>query len=215
MALKSTQDYISYALQTYGRNLANATTERANILNWMQAAEQELWIAAPWSFRKERIAVAFTPGDNQLNFADAANILELFNATGNKVDKIPYRTFYANYGASAVAALTDATEAPKRWTFLPRESTTQVMVIQFWPTPLTGQESGAADIEKKAAVLTDSATSYSNFPEDIRIVVMLKALKNIARHQNQMNLEQLIDADIKTALTSIAGADRQILEAVL
>lgn len=215
MALKSTQDYVSYMLQTYGRNVANATTERAILLNWLQAAEQELWIGAPWSFRRERQTIAFDPGVYTLTIADAANITELFNHLGNRVDKLPYRTYYANYGASAVAALTDSTEAPRRWTILPRESTTLSFVIQFWPCPLAGQEAGAVEVDRKAAVLADSSTNYSGFPEDMRIVVALKALRNMARHQGQLNLDQVISADLQAALNSIAGSDRQLLEAIL
>lgn len=215
MALESTQDYVSYMLQTYGRNVANATAERAILLNWLQAAEQELWIAAPWSFRRERQAVSFTPGTYTMTIADAQSIFELFNHLGSRVDKIPYRSYLANYGASAAAALVDATEAPTRWTILPRETSTQLFVIQFWPCPTTGQESGAIEIDKKAAVLTDASTSFSGFPEDMRIVVALKGLRNMARHQGQLALDQAIDADLKAALTSIAGADRQLLEAVL
>lgn len=206
-AITHVESMIDYALIQYGQHVTNSLAARADLLAWMQGAEEELWVAAPWSWREiEYTGFAFVSGTVVYTMdADLADILDLYNSDGAEIHKIPPRIFRRYYGVSAAAA----TGPPTRWTHDPVQDTGGQLVIRVWPTP------GAADTacrvigEKRRAVLVDAITSFSNFPLGRRMLVVLKAMKNLAMHEGKTELQGIIQGDIDRFLSGLSAKDAE------
>jgi len=211
MGLNSVADQIDFMELRYGQFTRNTTTARANLLLWLQAAEQQLWAAAPWTFREETISsFSFVAGTNAYNLeSDTAQVLTLRNKNGDEMRKIPWRTYQRYYLNTTIAATVGT---PTRWAHSAQETPDQFMTIIVWPTPDSGDEVAEMTREKRAAVLADAASSFSGFPEGLRMGVTLMALKNIATHEGKTDLIQLIQADVDQFIQGLAGRDREIME---
>jgi hypothetical protein len=207
--IKSTSDAIDYMLLRYGKNVSNSTVARSDCLSWLQAAEQELWPIAPWSWRLKEDDFSFTAGIRTYTLTNEwADIVELYNHLGETIQKLPIRIFQRYYTVSAAVGVSGT---PVRWGLYPRDSSGLIR-FGIWPTPGVGETSGRIIREKRPAVLVDSNTNYSNFPQETRMLVVLKALKNMAQHEGKSALQQEIQQDLDRMLSSIVAKDRESLE---
>lgn len=206
-AITHVESMIDYVLIRYGQNLANSADARANILSWLQAAEEELWIAAPWSWREwEYTGFSFSEGVAVYTLdTDIADVLDLYNGEGVEMRKVPPRTFQRYYAVTAAAA----TDYPTKWTFDPVNAANQALTIRIWPVPGSGQTTCRMIAEKRVATLTDADTSYSNFPEGRRMCVVLKAMKALATHEGKIELLNAIQGDIDRFLSGLSAKDAE------
>jgi hypothetical protein len=206
-AITHVESMIDYALIRYGAHVKNSTNARADLLAWIQGAEEELWVAAPWSWREwEYTSFAFLEATSVYTLDTAiADVLDLYNGEGVEMRKVPPRIFQRYYSPTAATA----TGYPTKWTFDPVNAANQALTIRIWPVPGSGQTTCRLIAEKRRAVLVDADTSYSNFPEGRRMVVVLKGMKSLALHEGKVELQNLIQGDIDRFLAGLSAKDAE------
>lgn len=216
-AIDDTAAMIDYMLLQYGKDIEIAADGRADLLKWLQDAEQFIYAMGPWHWRQEEVT-SFTFAVNVQTYTldeTYQDILFLFNANGDVMFKTPWPIFsryYRNLDVSTTVGM------PTRWSWIPREEPSpNSLAIAIWPVPQTDPNHTTTRIirEKKFKTLTDSATNYSFVPYNYRIVVPLKAMKLLARHEGKLDLVAQIDKDFQTVLGSMAGKEREFVEGLI
>lgn len=204
-ALTHVQSMIDYGLIRYGEYLENLADARAHLLSFYQAAEEECWVIAPWSWREwEYTTFNFSVGTAVYTLpTDVADVLHLYNSESDEIKKVTPSTWNRYYPKAPASGV------PTRWTFFPNHETSQALTIAVWPTPGAGQTDCRMIAEKRVAELEDSDTSFSNFPEGSRMLVVLRGLKTLAIHEGKTGLQQEVQADLDRFLASLAAKDRE------
>jgi len=199
--LYTTSEMLDYMELRYGKGDATA---RANMLKWLQQAERDLWRQGDWWFREEEVEYTFAVAVGKYSLAqEVSDVIDMFNADGTLMEKIPERTWRANYRATALAAL----GTPNRWTLDPRSSSDQTLVMRIYPLPVTGKTAARMVRELRAATLLDSTDNQSAFPVNDRPAVCLHALKHMAQHEGKPEMAAQFDADEKEVLQAVRAAN--------
>lgn len=216
-AIDDTQAMIDYILLNYGKEVAVTADARADILKWLQAAELSIYSLAPWHWRQEEVT-SFTFAINTQDYTmdeTYQDILFLFNANGDVMQKLPWPIFsryYRNLDVNTTVGM------PTRWAWIPREEPSpNALKIAIWPVPQTNPDHTTTRIirEKKAQTLVDADTNYSFVPYNYRMVVVNKALKLLAVHEGKSDLMQLVDKEVETMLGALSSKEREFVQGLI
>ncbi len=175
MALASIADYISSLTDRIG---VNDAATRARCLTWLQGAELKLWGMRDWWFKQglEQVAVVGGQGDYSLSVR-AMYLHHLVVDSGAPLTYVEPRVFSELCASNPVAG------TPLLWTQVQRLSDGYPQ-FQIWPVP--PDAGGTIDVihDLLGQVLADSGSSFSQFPEDDRVIILERALLDAAdRHK--------------------------------
>lgn len=210
MAIVSdTASMIDYMTIRYGRHVRSSAIQRADLLAWLQAADQEIWLIAPWSWREIEASLTVSTGVTVYTLDDASytDMLDLYNETGDQVQKMPERIFHRYYrNANAL----DVTGEPVRWGWLARDAD-GVPKFAVWPSPASTYTFKAVYVRNQVA-LEDAADNFTWIPPDYRIILPMKAIKMLAVHEGKVDLAAQMDQEIAGALSAMMQKDREHFE---
>lgn len=194
MVFDSTADMIDYMALGYNSAI---TADRADLLFWLQASEEELGLLTDWHWREERISFTFTEGDYLFLLPEeTAAVLNLYDDTGLQLRFVPGRIFDRYYRN------VPSTGTPTRWSAQPRDEASQQINLRVWPTA-TSDLSGLMDRELRPPTLADDAGSYSRFPREARVIVCLNAMKHMANHEDRKGVADAYASDANRALEGL------------
>jgi hypothetical protein len=173
---------IDVGLLRHGKPV-NESDARSEFLSFLNLAQQELWQADDWPFKREETTLTLVNGQNRYDI-EAGEIFGAWNAAGVPLRFITPRTFRTLYRPLSVSG------APTRYTVdgqavtegPPLETKRSLFVF---PTPNVAS-AGTAKLSREVVLadLTDHMNSVSRIPEAHHALLVEWGLLLMARQQN-------------------------------
>jgi len=152
-------------------NAAQTDTQmRADVLTWLQQAEDEEWALVDYWFKVEERAFTFVLGtDSYVLDPDVATVEKLSDVNGLPLIFVPHYDFDLNLSVIVLGT-------PEAWTLVDRDPSSRLLKIQLFPRP-DANNTGLARYRLRAATLADDSANFSRFPEEFHPLLIQRALE--------------------------------------
>ena len=189
---------IDYVCARYRRPVTDQVA-RQLILGWLQQAENELAVFAPWTFCEIETNL-FVPVGGSTGTSNGVVATKLRNAEGVPLTFVPLRTFEENYIHDVHAGY------PNVWSMKPRTTAGDPTTLFWWPLSnanytfkLTERVGGNA--------LSDEPGVQSVFLLADRMPVALRTLELMAEQDAKPDLFQIFNAERQESIKSVVAND--------
>lgn len=172
-----TASLIDYCLREYGASADS--TARADVLDYLNQAQREVWFAHDWWFREEDGTLELLTGSKSYTLpSDYCDIVRLWAPSGDHIIRIPRKMFDRLY-----RNLSTVDEEPFVYGVgsLDGDGNTEVRVC---PTP-SQDGTCTAIYELRVTDLSDSASSISKIPSECRDILCDYAMEKFAIRGNR------------------------------
>ncbi len=167
-------------------NASSATAaERVKLLQFIQDVEAEVLSLRAWWFLHIERTFSFLATTREYNMAaDVAAVMSVSDVNNQQITEIRDAHTWLNIFAPSAT-----TGTPQAWNERPRDSSSQVLVLSFWPVPDT-TENGKYTGRIKALALSDSSSNYSKIPEEFRMILSIGAHERMAIDEEKVQLQK-------------------------
>lgn len=179
------------------------TVQRANVLTWLQQAEDEEWALVDYWFKIEERSFPFVLGtDSYVLDDDVASVEKLLDDLSAPLMRVGHYDFDLNLSQIVVGD-------PEFWTLVDRDKSSRLLKIQIWPRP-DANTTGLARYRLRAATLADDTANFSNFPEEFHPLLIQRALEFATLKTGKPQEAQVYAARAESMRASIIAENNEM-----
>ncbi len=185
-------------------NAAQTDTQmRADVLTWLQQAEDEEWALVDYWFKVEQRAFSFVQAIHSYVLdPDVATVQKLSDHLGNPLMLVPDYDFDLNLKKIVLGT-------PEFWTLVDRDQNSRLLKIEIWPRP-DANVTGLARYRLRAATLADDTANFSRFPEEFHPLLIQRALEFVTLKTGKPQESQVYAARAESMRASMIAQNNEM-----